>query len=234
MIEERGERSWRPERFIGTLEQQVKLARDPESRPGRAAARAALAALRRGLGHGPGEVPEVDRVLQRWLDRASDHEERLAYVIGPLIALQAQGGSTAALEEHRPRDLGASLAEFQRRQEAKRASARQADESGQDDRIDPIERRLLALLASHSNGLSDQLRGVVTLLKTEDVGIDWQQLWYDLWRWDDPERPVQRDWARSLWRSDPAVQRVGAFDDNRAAKEEDDIDLDEEDEDDEA
>jgi CRISPR system Cascade subunit CasB len=196
-MSEHGEgRRWTVEAFFADLEARIRLADAPERRAGTSAARATLAALRRGAGKGPGEVPEVDRVLQTLLWGASEREERLAYVLGPLVALYVQGGAAAYEGAQPPRDLGASLAQLRRlREEDQRASGGAAEQQ-----IDPTERRLMSLLASRADELPDQLRRLVLLLKAEEVGVNWRQLWWDLWQWDDPERPVQRRWARSFWR----------------------------------
>lgn len=147
--------------------------------------RAAMAALRRGLGKAPGEAPEMFPVLLPLLPQEglSRRDEWVAYLVASLFALHPLSWPEAAGERGR-HDLGASL----------RRLAEQTDSEGP-------ERRLVALLNSEPDDLPHHLRGIISLLRAAKtpVPVDWVQLAWDLRRWDDRERTVQRRWATSFW-----------------------------------
>ena len=65
-----------------------------------------------------------------------------------------------------------------------------------------VERRFVALLNCRAEDLPDHLRQFISLLKTNDMPIDWAQLLRDVIRWDYDE-DVQRNWARAFWAADP-------------------------------
>lgn len=149
--------------------------------------RAALAALRRGLGKEPGEAPDVFPVLLPILPdgELSRWDERVAYLVASLFALYPDAPPwPEAARERWQRNLGASL----------RRLAEQTDSEGP-------ERRFVALLNSDVADLSHHLRGVVSLLKSakQPIPVDWVQLTWDLQRWNDAERRVQKRWAGAFW-----------------------------------
>jgi CRISPR system Cascade subunit CasB len=149
--------------------------------------RAALAALRRGLGKEPGEAPEMFPVLLPILPEAplSQHDERVVYLVASLFALypDAPRWPEAASERHQ-RNFGASL----------RQLADQTESDGP-------ERRLTALFNSDLSDLPHHLRGIIALLRSAStpVPVDWVQFTNDLRRWNNPSRPVQRRWATAFW-----------------------------------
>jgi CRISPR system Cascade subunit CasB len=152
---------------------------EPEER----ADRAALAALRRGLGKRPGEAPEMFPVLIPLLPygRLRQWDERCAYTIAALFAMHPVSWDDAEDGRWR-RNLGASLRRL-----------REATDS------DGPERRMTALLNSDGDNLPEHLRGIVALLRGKDVPVDWQQLAYDLRDWGRSDRRVQRRWAEAFW-----------------------------------
>lgn len=140
--------------------------------------RAALAALRRGLGKTPGTAPEMYPFVAPYLDPNEDARwEEACYLIAALFASHPSG-------DHPAHNFGASF-------------ARLSQEGG------GPERRFTALLASHRENLPHRLRQAVALLKAHDVPVDWYQLLRDVGRWNDDQRPVQRAWARAFWREPP-------------------------------
>lgn len=145
--------------------------------------RAALAALRRGLGKRPGEAPQMFPVLIPLLPpgRLSSWDETCAYTIAALFAMHPAmwHGETSG---RWTRNLGASLRRL-----------REATDS------EGPERRLVALLNSDDEDLAEHLRGVIALLRSADIPVDWQQLAYDLLNWNRTSREVQRRWARLFW-----------------------------------
>lgn len=169
------------ERFIQDLE---KLADD---RNGKKPDRAALAALRRGLGKSPGEVSEVHRYIVPYISHLNDFNYKQAdcyYLVASLFALHQISWQGDEKFDYK-RNLGASFAKLQ-------ASS---------DGNESTEKRFVALLNSHQEDLANHLRHAVSLLKSKEIGIDWLQLLKDLQRWDNDDRRVQRDWAKAFWSS---------------------------------
>lgn len=78
--------------------------------------------------------------------------------------------------------------------------------SGSDDQA--TERRFNRLLEAHREQLEDHLRHAVSMAATAQppIGIDYIQLFYDLRRWNDDNRPVQFRWARSFYRAPAASE----------------------------
>lgn len=135
--------------------------------------RGALAALRRGLGKPPGTAPEMYPYVAPLLGaNRFPSRERSAYLIASLFGshpMSAHDGSTLT--------------------EALLRTKRSAS----------YEKRVLRLLSSDSADLGDQLRHIVAFLRAENVLIDWAQLFYDIERWDHPDRWIQRRWAHAYW-----------------------------------
>ena len=150
--------------------------------------RAALAALRQGLGRPPGAALDMYRYVIPYLPpEASSRYVETAFLIAALFAFWHQGRDQ--VHPAPPPDLGASLAAM-------------ADESNQDS----LDRRFTALLTCHGADLAVHLRQVVSLLKSKDIALHWPQLFQDVLQWEHPEAFVQRRWARSFWgRRQPAA-----------------------------
>jgi len=137
--------------------------------------RAALAALRRGLGKPPGDAPEMHRFILRWLPgNTNPWQEEPYYLVASLFAFHQKA--------MRGGNLGASFSRLARAVES-----------------DSTEKRFVALLNCHRDDLPNHLRHAVGLLKSKEVPIDWAQLLHDIKGWDWESRTVQRDWARGFW-----------------------------------
>jgi len=137
--------------------------------------RGALAALRRGLGQPPGAAPEMFRYVEPFLPQVrSAAQENAYYLIASLFALHPQTAASG--------NLGAHLAAVR-------------TEGGDD----ALERRFTALLAAHPDDLPNYLRQAVAFLKSKDVPIHWNQLFWDIQHWDDPNHTVQKRWAAAFW-----------------------------------
>lgn len=152
--------------------------------------RAALAALRRGLGKSPGEAAEMFPYVVPWIpERASDWDHTTHFLVASLFALHplpwADSDTASPRSRHLSRNFGASMA---------------ALISKRPDRLDAVERRFVALLNAHQEDIGNHLRRNVALLKAAEIPVDWAQLLSDLLAWDRPQRSVQRRWARSFWR----------------------------------
>ena len=180
------QRSSRDERFISALQHLVT--NDD---------RAALAALRRGLGQRPGETMELYPYVVPYtqgLQYTSD--ENAYYIIASLVGLYPTPGWQRS-DGKQLTNLGASLALLK-------------DDSG-----DSLERRFVALLNAHADYLPEHLRQAVSLLKSKDKPVNWLRLLRDLKQWDREDRRVQRLWAKGFWRE--------AVEDDESATQSDDM-----------
>jgi CRISPR system Cascade subunit CasB len=152
-------------------------------------ARAALAALRRGLGKEPGEAAEAARYVFPWLRRDALPQQVDAYFqVAALFATHQLPWHRG--ENDRTLNLGGSF-------------RRLAGPAGSDEDAG-AERRFVALLNAHPDELDRHLRHAVSLLKAHEVPIDWAQLLRDVQEWTYEGRPVQLDWARAFWGGGPA------------------------------
>ncbi len=147
--------------------------------------RAALAALRRGLGKPPGEAAEMFPYVAPWIcESAATWEEASYYLVASLFALHPLPWPDNDGAPPQSRDFGVSMA---------------ALISKRPDRLEAVERRFVALLNAHQEDIGNHLRRNVALLKAAEIPVDWAQLLSDLLAWDRPQRSVQRRWARSFW-----------------------------------
>lgn len=146
--------------------------------------RAALAALRRGLGQPPGSVPDMFPYVIRLLPdsvRPGSWEERCYYLIAALYAYHPHSAPDGNLGDHFARTL----------------------DSNQDHNA-ATERRFTALLTAHPDDLHFHLRQAISFLRSKDeVPVNYHQLMWDLRDWGHPDRRVrvQQRWATQFWRS---------------------------------
>ncbi len=146
--------------------------------------RAALAALRRGLGKEPGTVAEMHRHVVPWLpSSASPWQNDAHYLVAALFAWH-QGSWHREQDVPGATNLGASFA---------RLAASVESES--------VESRFVAMLNCHRDDLPTHLRHGAGLLKSKEIPVDWSQLLSDIQNWDSESRRVQRSWARAFWGS---------------------------------
>jgi CRISPR system Cascade subunit CasB len=160
----------RDERFIEAL---VELYEQED--------RAALAALRRGLGRPPGETIEMHPYVAPLTQGLARKQEDAYYLVAALFGLYP-GESWTSSAGRLHTNLGASLRWF-------------ANESSSES----IERRFVALLNAHIDDLSEHLRQTISLLRSQDIPVDWRQLLRDVINWDDDDRFVQRNWSKAFW-----------------------------------
>ena len=147
--------------------------------------RAALAALRRGLGLPPGAAPQMFPYVEPLLPpQRSQKLENACYLIASLFALHPEPGGKGNMGDH----------------------FRQADPEGKSQ--DALERRFTILLAAHREDLPDYLRQAVSFLKSKNVPVDWNQLFWDTLAWDDEGGRVQKWWARSFWGHAPKEEKL--------------------------
>jgi len=138
--------------------------------------RAALAAMRRGMGQPPGTAASMYPYVVRWLsDDAPPWQEGAYYLAAALFAYHPAAGGMGNMGSH---------------------FARTRDPQGDNT---AIERRFTALLAAHSDDLDFYLRQAVSFLRSKEVPVNWNQLLTDLLAWGHPNRYVQKQWARAFW-----------------------------------
>lgn len=145
----------------------------------RAKDRGPLAALRRGLGKPPGTAPEMHSFVVPWLPKQAGSliQDEPYYLVAALFALHPKHGPN--------RSFGASM----------RGLGTEMASGG-------AERYFRALLAAAREDLPEHLRRCVSLLKANEVVVDWAQLLRHLRAWDAPDGWVQRRWARDFWATD--------------------------------
>jgi CRISPR system Cascade subunit CasB len=142
--------------------------------------RGVLAALRRGLGC---DMPSAEqhRVVAPWLPTdASVRDARPWYLIASLFAAHPVTATVHGGRRHR--SFGVSMAELNRRREGH-----------------GVERRFMSLLDTDEEELASHLRHAIQLLRTDDVGVDWEQLLRDLRWWSRDDGAVQQRWAKDFW-----------------------------------
>lgn len=134
--------------------------------------RAALAALRSSLREGR-ELDALRIVLPVLPRNAGRWAEDDASLVAALFALHPRSG---------PLSVAAGL----------RAMTRQGESES-------VENRFRALLGTSRADLPNQLRHAVGLLESNDVPIDWRNLYRAVRHWEHPENFVRRQWARDFW-----------------------------------
>ncbi len=146
--------------------------------------RAALAALRRGLGQPPGTVPDMFRYVVPLLPKDTypgSWTEKTYYLIASLYALHPGNAPEGNLGDH----FAATL-------------------DSNPDRNDSIERRFTALLTANPDDLHIYLRQGISFLKSKDEKgkVNWHQLMWDVLQLGHPDKAtgVQKRWANAFWR----------------------------------
>lgn len=137
--------------------------------------RAALAALRRGLGKKPGAATEMMPYICPFLsDRDSLHERGAKFMIASLFAWHPESATMGNLGDH-----------------LKRIPTPKDSDS--------TARRFKSLLNCNVESLHYHLRQAVSLLKSKGIHVNWHRLYDDIRYWSHPEKFVQQKWARSFW-----------------------------------
>jgi CRISPR system Cascade subunit CasB len=137
--------------------------------------RAAMAALRRGLGQYPGSEPKMYRYVASFVEKAPAKTEYLYYLIASLYAFHPQEGGSGNMGDH----------------------FWAVDPKAEND---AIVRRFENLLTARFDDLHLHMRGVVSYLKSKEVPINWFRLLSDLQGWQNRKRTVQHRWAKRFYR----------------------------------
>ena len=143
--------------------------------------RAALAALRRGLGQPPGHAPEMHPYVVRFLpNNANSWVEQSYYLVASLYGLHPDMGKGENLGRHFAKTLDPDP-----------------------EKNKAVERRFTALLTAHPDDLHFYLRQAISFLKSrpEPVAVNWHQLMQDVLDWGSyyKQARVQKQWARYFW-----------------------------------
>ena len=145
--------------------------------------RAALADLRRGLSDFPHLSPYMHRHIRPRISQRTSAWGRFTYYLAAALfaAHQLHTGEKGNLGMH-----------FHRLLDPHNVDANK-----------PIERRFTYLLAAHPEDLHFHLRQSIVFLRSKEVEINWEQLMWDIYKWNDPdERPkVQERWASRFWQT---------------------------------
>ena len=139
--------------------------------------RGALAALRRGLGQKPGTIPDMYRyVIPHLPENPPKWQEQSYYLIAALFASHPVSTDKG--------NLGTHLAKART-----------------DGNEDALERRFTALLSAHQDDLPNYLRQTISLLKSKEIPVNWDQLLSDLQWWSHSEYGdiVRKRWATAFW-----------------------------------
>ena len=129
-----------------------------------------------------------------WCGHLSEHRQDDYFLVAALFALhQGTTGPNSTSADALRNNFGASFRLV-------------ADRSGSSS----IEKRFLAVLSASREELDDHLRHAISLMRANNVGIDWAQLLRDLAGWNSPSRFVQRHWAQGYWHMQTAQQTAGA------------------------
>ena len=164
--------------------------------------RAELAKLRRGIGHAPGELPDLWGGLLQGMPASfygtngPSHEEWAVYLALTLYALHQQSNDTVCVSQ-----LGCTLGRAVRRLAEQTVASGQ---SGQDWTESSVLRRFNALATADSMPeVSHYLRGMVQLFRGNEpkLKLDYPRLAVELYRFQlsDQAANVRLQWGRDLY-----------------------------------
>lgn len=152
--------------------------------------KAAMANLRRGLGKPVGTAFEMDRYILPFIaENTYKHKEKAYYIVSSLFAFWHQGKDKA---ENSTGNLGYSLKILVDKEVKEK-------KSNKEDVQKRIEKYLVAILNANSEDLSEHLRRIISLLKANDVSVNWTQLLLDIQNWNADDRKVQHNWSKGFW-----------------------------------
>lgn len=156
--------------------------------------RGILANLRRGVGHAPGEMPQLwgfflDKIPEKWMgDQEPSKEEWAVYTAITLFALHQQGKNPETEWMNQPdAALGKSVAKL----------------IGSADDEERVSRRFHTLAtASSMEELSHYLRTMVQLLRGQNIPLDYPALAEDLYWYQRPEHQahIRLRWGQDFYR----------------------------------
>ncbi len=177
------------ERFVRRLEDlrdgreaTTPIESESPAKPGQD--RAAMATLRRALSGEERDTLPTYRYLGWYLPPRPKEQER-CILVAALFA-DHQGSITEGT-------LGKHLAALIRADDQKQTA---------------VERRFTQLLTAHPDDLPIYLRQVVSLLKSANIPINWQQLLRDVLYWETDGERIRQKWAYDFWGPDVGAPPV--------------------------
>ena len=186
------------------------------------------ASLRRSQGRTLAEAADISwfRHLVAHLRREAEKQghslptDELIFLVATLLAEDRQAIKFFAEKERladAPLNLGKSLDEVEKQQDPEAHLKKIQTKPDPQRRESRFERRLRLLLDAEltwdgQGELPFRLRQCVRFILSGEVGIAWEQLLYDLWRWNWPSRPARREWAQAFY-GDPRLQKKAQKDD---------------------
>lgn len=147
--------------------------------------RGALADLRRGLSDPPATAPVMFPYIASWVPEGARYSwvEKVYYLVAALFAYYQSGSGDTRKGLTNQGNMGDHCL----------AATQNKPQSGS------FEMRFAALLRANPDDLPVILRQMVSLLKSADVPINWDRLFYDLCRWTSESKYIQRQWANQFW-----------------------------------
>ncbi len=162
--------------------------------------RAGLAKLRRGIGKEPGELPELFEIFlegmpETFYGQGSDpsYSEWAIYTALTLFALHQQG-------QDRPMSLGRDKEDNENGNSLGAAVGLLVNRDS--EREPAIKRRFDAVITAEFTELAYHARGIIQLLKTEAIPLDYPQLAEDLfwYQFDEQRNRVRLRWGEDYYR----------------------------------
>ena len=162
--------------------------------------KAVLAALRKGLGHAPGEIPEVlglilEDMPESFMSKGTKptDEEWACYTALTLFAMHQQGNEikTRSMHTEKPISIGSAMSMYAAVLSDANAKKRMAV-------------KLKALSTSKDAGeLSYHLKSVIQLLKTEGIALNYSRLASDIYEFQFPDARsgICLKWGQDFYRS---------------------------------
>jgi CRISPR type I-E-associated protein CasB/Cse2 len=151
---------------------------------------AEIRSCRRFISSGKNEVGhDFFYALSRLRLKGLDMESRaLMFTLAVVAPLHASAGPKMKEKDRGDASFGRTLAKM-------------VEASNFISNPEPIERRVLAALASRKEGLGTHLFNLLSLIRQHGNGIDctWSRLYQDVYFWDRQTRPPSYDWAKDFF-----------------------------------
>ena len=155
--------------------------------------RKGYAELRRSLGSKPGYyMPAIPYVEPFAVSLKYDTHKKAVYLFAGLFCLANRPLEGSEAAKQTAGNLGSSIGNLYLAK----------DKSGS------IEKRFIRLLDADSEQLPGRLRQMVTLLTSNNIGINWERLLEDLLNWYQPSKSVQHNWARQFYMQEKNVNSL--------------------------
>jgi CRISPR system Cascade subunit CasB len=149
--------------------------------------KAALAALRRGVKAMPNLEIECFQYIYPGIRLMNypnpQYIEKTAFMVGVLFALWHSGQIDPSILNENPNSFGDSF-------------YRLKNSSGGSE---SLEKRFTALLNAHKDDLSQHLRHIVGIMRSNNIPINWEDLAKGIDNWTHPKQKIQVRWARDYW-----------------------------------